>query len=72
MEDWQPIETAPVDGRQFLAVHAGSRVQRISWHGKTSHIPLYGWCHGDDPEDIDLWRPTHWQPLPEAPSEGGA
>lgn len=68
MSEWQAIETAPADGTRFLAVHEKSGIQNISWYGKTSHIPLYGWCSGDDPEDIDLWKPTHWMPLPPSPS----
>lgn len=36
--------------------------------GKTSHVPIYGWCYiadypdGGEP-DYDLWSPTHWMPL---------
>lgn len=67
-ESWQPIETAPKDGTSFLACHAGSGVHQITWHGKASHIPLYGWAHGEDVEDVDLWSPTHWMPLPAPPT----
>lgn len=71
MSEWQPIETAPRDGTRI----AGRRVTemaylgRITWFGKASHVPIYGWCHGTDPEDIDLWQPTHWKHLP--PSSRG-
>jgi len=65
---WRPIKTAPKDGTHFLATHVKSGVQRITWYGKTSHIALYGWCEGEDAEDIDLWEPTHWMPLPKAPA----
>ena len=37
--------------------------ERVTWWGKTSHVPLYGWCRGRDPENIDLWQPTHWRPV---------
>ncbi len=67
MNTWQDIGTAPKDGSRFLATHEASGVIAITWHGKTSHVPLYGWCHGEDAEDIDLWQPTHWQPLPAPP-----
>ena len=67
---WQPIETAPTDGTRILAVHENGSDIQITWFGKTSHVPLYGWCEGEDAEDIDLWRPTHWQPLPAAPTVG--
>lgn len=67
---WQPIETAPRDGKLFIgrksyANRYTGRLQyqkRRTWFGKTSHVPLYGWCHGK-PEDVDLWEPTHWRPL---------
>jgi hypothetical protein len=74
--DWQPIETAPKDGTRFKAkgfrIGTGRnfmdrhgvryRLQRITWWGKTSHIPLYGWCHGTV-ENVDRWEPTHWSPM---------
>lgn len=66
---WRPIETAPKDGSPFLACHYRSGVHAITWHGKASHVPLYGWCEGDDAEDIDLWQPTHWMPLPPPPNQ---
>lgn len=65
--DWKPISSAPIDGSRFLATHIKSGVVCVTWFGKTSHVPLYGWCEGDDPEDIDLWEPTHWMPLPDPP-----
>lgn len=67
MTEWRLIDSAPVDGTHFLATHIKSGIVRVTWFGKTSHIPLYGWCEGDDPEDIDLWEPTHWMPLPAPP-----
>lgn len=76
---WQPIETAPTDGTRIRGkgsvtsryLMPGSvlwsnrtRVgERVTWWGKTSHVPLYGWNYGRDPEDQNLWRPTHWRPL---------
>jgi hypothetical protein len=56
---WQLIDTAPDNGARFIAKDADHH--RITWWGKTSHVPLYGWCHGRG-EDIDLWQPTHWAP----------
>ena len=68
---WSPIASAPKDGTRFKARGKYSRfVDRykttsrrrvlITWWGKASHVPLYGWCHGRDIEDIDLWEPTEW------------
>ena len=71
---WSPIETAPKDGTRFIgrlrivATYQNQfemkdryRKMKTFW-GKTSHIPLYGWCHGRV-ENVDLWNPTHWRPL---------
>jgi hypothetical protein len=42
-------------------------IRKTQW-GKTSHVPLYGWCFVSsrraDP-DFDLWEPTHWKPVAE-------
>lgn len=73
---WMPIETAPKDGTRFLGRrtsvdrHTGRLRYNVrrTWFGKASHVPLYGWCHGRHVENIDLWQPTHWQPLPSSPS----
>lgn len=66
MSRWSTIDTAPRDGTIFMARRTlrGPRWRlRRTWWGKTSHVPLYGWCWGRDPEDIDLWEPTHWRPI---------
>lgn len=64
---WQPIESAPKDGTRFLAVVDG--VVRIVSFGKTSHVPIYGFCLRDQgPEDSDICEPEVWQPLPEPPT----
>lgn len=67
---WQPIETAPKDGRRFIAAEQddeGWFVGVCLWC-KTPHVPLYGFHfeHGD-PENWDISKPTHWAPLPEPP-----
>lgn len=77
MSEWRPIETAPKDGTRFRArriaaeIVNGSRqrTRRITWWGKASHVPLYGWCHGQHWEDVTLWEPTHWVPLPDPPED---
>jgi len=65
--DWQDISTAPKDGTRFMGrdrngVGGVCYRKRITWYGKTSHVPLYGWCHGKV-EDTNLWNPTAWKPL---------
>ena len=62
MSEWKPIETAPKDGARFIGWKRNENIKRITWHGKASHVPLYGWCHGRV-EDVDMWQPTHWKPF---------
>jgi hypothetical protein len=66
---WQDIKSAPGDGRRILGRR--SYVERLTgklryethktYWGKTSHVPLYGWNYGRNPEDQNLWHPTHWK-----------
>jgi len=63
---WQPIETAPRDGTRFLTLVDG-KMRVASW-GKTSHVPIYGFCLADQGvEDFDVCTISLWLPLPEAP-----
>ena len=67
MAEWQSMETAPTRGR-FLAMVDGDI--RMVAYGKTSHVPIWGWCLVDQgAEDADLCEPTFWHPLPEPPQE---
>lgn len=71
--DWQPIETAPKNGTNFLAVvpdpdDGELMVRIVGWH-KTSHVPMYGFCLVDQgAEECDFCKPTLWMPLPAAPN----
>jgi hypothetical protein len=60
--DWQPIETAPVDGTEIFA-----------WDGKGVKVAWCyegRWIYDDEMESPYLthWHPTHWQPLPGPPN----
>ena len=65
---WRPIESAPRDGTHFFGLVDGQR-RIVAW-GKTSHVPLYGFCLADQGvEDFDLCKPTRWHPFPPLPAE---
>ena len=74
---WETIEIAPrnyvriLGRRSYKDRYTGKlRYEKHkTWWGKTSHVPLYGWCHGRDVENQDLWFPTHWKPLAESLKE---
>lgn len=79
--NWQSIETAPRDGTEIIIFVPGvaGGVQAARWCSPHSdHSDEFkAWCVDDGkhgPWPIRGWRelPTHWQPLPEAPSEEGS
>lgn len=78
MSTWQPIETAPKDGREVLLavkMRAG-----IPYGLLVGHFMPGGHCIDDHPPIDRGWyfwsgcmfdmasEPTHWQPLPEHPA----
>jgi hypothetical protein len=64
--NWLPIQTAPTDKGMLLGWVDGHT--RFISYGKTSHVPMYGWCLVDQGiEERDLCSPTHWMPLPPPP-----
>ena len=72
INEWQPIETAPKDGRLILATNDfGGMV--LCWWGKDYNDESYeGWLSGDgDGYSTGLYysplNPTHWMPLPKPP-----
>jgi len=65
---WQNIDFALPIAKRILGVVDGE--VRVISYGKTSHVPMYGWCLADQgPEDFDLCNPTHWMPLPDPPKK---
>lgn len=86
-EAWQPIETAPKDGTQMLLSN-GTDVEQGWWMhdegGIIEHRDMDGRYTGQTESDgfIGWWdvsgcmqpEPTHWKPLPTAPTsdKGGA
>jgi len=72
--EWQPIETAPKDGREVL-IFLGfpfNCIKKARWYK-----PWKNWQAGTYPIDpvrdemfgIGGGLPTHWMPLPEPPKE---
>lgn len=62
---WQPIEMAPTDGKEFIAVwgHQGNVMQIVRWsktcgHFETKGSPVYGFRS----------NATAWHALPKPPS----
>lgn len=83
MSEWQPIETAPKDGRTLLLGHfnrAGKwRTLRGQWYSwdlineewEEPENGHEGWyetsVENDDPPNCWSTEPTHWMPLPAPP-----
>ncbi len=74
MTDWQPIETAPKDGKHFLGtknlgVGYGWRRYICCWYDfKKSFGAQFGIAEGGIWHPLDGKNtPTHWMPLPEPP-----
>lgn len=72
--EWQPIETAPKDGRRvFIARDMGDPwgwVRGLAYYEKVRGIE--GWIAvagvSDVPGVLGLADPTHWTPIPKPPS----
>ena len=74
---WQPIETAPKDGTEFWGEDEGS-AQKMLWHSdfeafvsswrQMTFAKSYG--GGSRNHSPVVHEPTHWMPLPAAPTEG--
>lgn len=62
---WMPIETAPKDAYVLCTGHEGNEQSQPRWVEKG--ITNGGlWFDGNG---LELYPPTHWMPLPAAPSQ---
>ena len=61
--EWQPIETAPMDGSWILTYTNLQGFDNEFMAVKYDHN--YGWSGGAYTE----LKPTHWMPLPEPPQD---
>jgi hypothetical protein len=62
-DPWQPIETAPTDSRPDVLLYSSDGVQQAWWCQRGY------WARPLSPKEI-FGTPTHWMPLPAAPTEG--
>ena len=85
--EWQPIETAPKDGTEILAlypvtVHGVRKADYSIVRWERTHNSIHRWVAQADGQRAiesqgDTWTDyiepfvTHWMPLPEPPSEKG-
>ena len=60
-QQWRPIETAPKDGTEILAI-------RVSNPG-ISGFYVTCWCRGEYWREMVDLKPTHWMPCPTPPTE---
>lgn len=70
MGEWQPIETAPKDGKPLLtfgSLHDDNGADM----GETPRVQYSRWDYKTSTWYSDEWgthQPTHWQPLPAPPA----
>lgn len=69
--EWQPINTAPKDGTEFLAWDSRVREMGVCvWIGEWQRIvPVQGDSFSTDKFGHDSGNLTHWRPLPKPPED---
>ncbi len=74
MTNWQPIETAPLDGTSVLVWDGRSvssaRAFPNEWDNRGDECG-WSWCPSENSFDSSphgIGEPTHWMPLPEPPA----
>ncbi len=74
MNEWQPIETAPIDGTEILLKIPLQWEEPQGRIGSGDYVSAYWYDESSDfwmnrlGNCISLYRPTHWMPLPKPPS----
>lgn len=67
LRTWQPIETAPKDGRMVLLYPSRCWVEECD-RGEVGYWDAdFGEWGGEGPRAEDYRGPTHWMPLPQPP-----
>jgi hypothetical protein len=64
-QGWQPIETAPTDGRAVLVANEVGVGEAQYFEGEGG----WWWANTAPTDYVDgqVERPTHWMPLPDPP-----
>lgn len=75
VQGWQPIETAPKDGSWFLSTRGGVPYV-TSWDDGEGRFFTFNRSYEAIREKYEgiadaVWEPTHWQPIPKPPKDGG-
>jgi hypothetical protein len=77
MTQWQTIDSAPKDGTELLLHFSPDRTPGRDGPGIDEGGVIQGWWFSSPKEIDDGWEtiigfvgdPTHWMPLPPAPSK---
>ena len=77
MTDWKPIETAPKDGTEILAVEVSGHVPTVTIWGRSDFAVVHwdeiagAWrdCSDLGAAGLDPFEPQYWMPLPEPPED---
>ena len=75
--NWQPIETAPKNGKFILICDYNGEVHKASWckNGDVMGRGSYNWCiansFDEDGDSDTVDSPTFWIPLPIIPTRNG-
>lgn len=67
MSEWKDISTAPWGGPPVLLWRAETKEHYVAARVHGEHGP--GWC---TPDGYQIFRPTHWMPLPPPPKGEGS
>lgn len=69
-DEWQPIETAPTDGTEFL----GYRNGRVATASRVPRTDCEMWVFGGVSAAVEYFphiKPTHWRPALKRPRDSG-